>query len=481
MTLETLPTWARTAVCASAGALLLAGCAAQPLAKKQPAIKAIAEYQTTQSFAAPEGAWPVDSWWKLYGDPQLDALIGEALRDSPSIAVAEARLRRAQAAVQMQRSASLPQLIGDASITEQRQSYNYLSPPNFTPQGWNDYGRATLDFSWELDFWGKNRAALAAATSETDAARADAAQARLTLATAIASAYAELAHQYAVLDTTRSALQVRTETAELFRHRFENGLETLGSVRQVDARRAAAQADVLSLEEQIALQKNRIAALLGAGPDRGRTISAPSAQVARDFALPDQLSANLLGRRPDITAARLRAEASAAKIKEARAEFYPNVNLAAFIGVQSLNLDMLTKNGSSVGSAGPAISLPIFTAGRLRGQLRGVEAEYAESVANYDRAVIQALQEVADAAVSQRALTPQLARTNEAVAAAQEAWRIQSNRYEGGLATYLDVLNAQDYLLSNLRTQADLRSRALSLDVALIRALGGGYSTTQTD
>src|SRR5262249_50046483 len=126
-----------------------------------------------------------------------------------------------------------------------------------------------------------------------------------------------------------------------------------------------------------------------------------------------------------------------------------------------------------------AISLPIFNGGRLRGQLHSAEASQAEAVADYERTVIQALQDVADAAVSQRALEPQIARTNEAVDAAREAWRIQNNRYEGGLATYLDVLNAEDYLLSNLRVQADLRSRTLSLDVALIRALGGGYSNSQ--
>lgn len=481
MMLEMLPTWTRAGICASAGALLLAACAAQPIAPKKAEFKRIAAYATQQSFAAPLGSWPSDDWWTLYGDPQLNALMAEALADSPTLAVAEARLHRAQAAVQLQRSTTLPQIIGEASISEQKQSYNYLSPHNFTPQGWNDYGRTTLDFSWELDFWGKNRAALAAATSDADAARADAAQARLTLSTSIAAAYAELAHLYSVLDTARSALQIRTETAELFRRRFENGLETRGSVRQVDARREAAEADVLSIGEQIGLQKNQLAALVGAGPDRGLAITPPSAQVSREFALPTQLSVNLLGRRPDIAAARMRANASAAKIKQARAEFYPDVNLAAFIGLQSLTLNMLTKSGSSIGSVGPAISLPIFTGGRLRGQLRGAEAEYAEAVANYDRTLVQALQDVANAAVSQRSLAPQIARTNDAVTAAQEAWRIQSNRYEGGLATYLDVLNAQDYLLSNLRTQADLRSRALSLDVALIRALGGGYSSTQTD
>ncbi|HUQ11805.1 MAG TPA: TolC family protein, partial [Steroidobacteraceae bacterium] len=194
----------------------------------------------------------------------------------------------------------------------------------------------------------------------------------------------------------------------------------------------------------------------------------------REFALPARISADLIGRRPDLIAARLRAEAAARRIHVYRAQFYPNVNLSAFIGVQALGLDRLRDSGSDVGSVGPAISLPLFN-GRLRGQLRGAKAEYAEAVASYDEALVTALQEVADAAVSQRALGPQFEQVGAAVEAAREAWRVQKDRYEGGLATYLEVLSAEDYLLSTLRVQSDLASRSLSLDVALNRALGGGY------
>jgi NodT family efflux transporter outer membrane factor (OMF) lipoprotein len=250
----------------------------------------------------------------------------------------------------------------------------------------------------------------------------------------------------------------------------------MGGVKQVESRRAAAEAEVLSVEEQIALQKNALAALLGAGPDRGLAIQRPTVKLSRDFGLPPQLAADLLGRRPDITAARLRAEAGAKRIDQATAEFYPNVNLAAFVGVQSLGLDMLARNGSSIGSAGPAVSLPIFDGGRLRGQLKGREAEHAEAVANYNDTVVKALQDVADAATSQKALGGQLARSGEAVDAARDAWRIQNNRYEGGLSTYLDVLSAEDTLLSSLRSLTDLQSRSFTLDVALVRALGGGYT-----
>src|SRR5262249_18057248 len=141
-----------------------------------------------------------------------------------------------------------------------------------------------------------------------------------------------------------------------------------------------------------------------------------------------------------------------------RAAFYPNVNLSAFIGSLSLGLGSLSASGSSIGSVGPAISLPIFDGGRLQGQLGGARADYAEAVANYERTVIQALQDVADAATSEKALGPQLARTLDAVDAARDAWRIQQNRYEGGLATYLDVLSAEDNLLAGLRSLTDLRS-----------------------
>jgi NodT family efflux transporter outer membrane factor (OMF) lipoprotein len=453
----------------------LSACAALPQGGARPQIGSAADYVSSHSLVAPVGTWPAESWWQSYGDPQLDSLIREALAGSPSIAVAEARLRRAQAATQIADAARRPQATASASAIQQKHSYNYLTPRELTPQGWDDYASASLTFSWQLDFWGRNRAALAAATSETNAAQAEAAQARLMLATAIASAYAELARQHAAHDTAASALEVRTKTVALFRHRHENGLETLGSVRQVESRQSSAAADLLAVEEQLALQRNSIAALVGAGPDRGLSITRPTVDVARSFALPEHLEAELLGRRPDIVAARMRAEAAARRIDQARAEFYPNVNLTSVIGLQSKGLDMLTRNGSSTGSSGPAISLPIFSGGALRGNLRGAEADYAAAVAEYNRTVIQALQELADAAVGQKALGPQLNRTADAVDAAREAWRIQTNRYEGGLASYLDVLSAQDDLLANLRAQSDLQSRSFALDVALVRALGGGY------
>jgi len=456
-------------------ALALGGCAQIPTLDKPVSMKPVDQYQTEQSLAGPSAAWPKDAWWRAYGDVQLDALIDEGLRDSPNMAIAQARLRRAMAVTQVTDSASQPQLDASVSPTLQKQSYNYLFPRSSVPQGWNDYGVASLNFNWEIDFWGKNKAALAAATSLQEAGAADVAQARLTLAASIASSYGDLARLYALRDTALDAARVRAKTLELTRNRYKNGMDTMGSVRQAEARKAAAEADVLTLEEQISLQRNRIAALVGAGPDRGLRINRPTLNVARSFGLPQQLKLELLGRRPDIVAARLRAEAGEKSVERQKTEFYPNVNLGAMVGLQSLGLNNLVKSGSSYGSVGPAISLPILNGGRLEGQLREVQAQQDEAIASYNQTVTQALQEVSDAAISQKSLALQIGKLQQAVKAADEGYRIVRTRYEGGLTNYIDVLSAEEALISSRRALSDTQSRSFTLDVALIKALGGGY------
>jgi NodT family efflux transporter outer membrane factor (OMF) lipoprotein len=343
------------------------------------------------------------------------------------------------------------------------------------PQGYNDYGRATLDFSWELDFWGKNRAAVAAAVSDARAAEADAAEARLMLSTNVAAAYADLARLYAERDVAARAMAVQGETSQLVRSRVANGLDTLAEQRQAEAEPLQAKADLAAIDEQIALTRNRLAALVGAGPDRGLALARPSAAALKPLGLPSEIAANLVGRRPDVTAARWRAEAAAERIHEARAAFFPDVNLAAFIGVQSLFLNKLTASGSDIGSVGPAVSLPIFNGGRLRAGYRGAEADRDAAVASYDAAVTEAFRQVADVVASSKALSAQLADSRAALAASEDAYRIAKLRSQGGLATYPTVLLAEQGVLRRRRTVADLDARALALDVQLVRALGGGF------
>ena len=463
---------------ALAAALWLAGCAQLPNLGPSPQPRDAESFETRIAFDAPAAQWPADRWWVAYGDAQLDALIEEALAASPTLAAATARLRQAQAMTEVAGAANRPQVSANAAASQDNFSSNYMTPPAQTPEGWNDVGRATLDFRWELDFWGKNRAGLAAATSQRDAAEAELAQTRLLLASGIASHYAELSRLHANRATAAQSLEIRLKTAALFAERFGHGLETRGSVRSADARRAAAEGAVLALDEQLTLQRHRIAALLGAGPDRGRAIKEPTLKLDHAFGLPQQLAVDLLGRRPDVVAARLQAQAQASRIDQKKAQFYPNINLSAFIGVQALGLGLLTSSGSGIGSIGPAISLPIFSGGRLQGELRGQHARHAEAVANYDNTVANALMEVANAAASQRALGERLAKAQESVDAGGEAHRHAAARYDGGLATYLEVLTAEDAYVQSLDARTNLRSASLALDIALQRALGGGYRGT---
>lgn len=458
------------------GCAALAGCATMPDLGPRPSLRDPATLGTVAAPAdAAVGTWPGDGWWKTYDDPQLAALIEEALAGSPTLAAADARARKAAAYAQSAGAALLPSLAANAQANEVKQSYNNGFPAQFVPKGLNDTGRASLDLSYELDFFGKNRAALRAATSEREAAAIEARAARLALATSIAAAYADLARLAAQREVDVAAVKQREEVAALVTRRVASGLDTRGEQRQADAGVPLARGDLAATDEAIALTRNRLAALLGAGPERGASITLPAPRTSPAAALPAHLALDLIGRRADIVAARLRAEAAASRIAVARAGFYPNVNLVAFAGFQSLGLSNLFAKGSDIAQAGAAISLPIFSGGRIEGQYRAARADYDEAVAQYDAVLVRALNEVADAAASQRALGQRQAEAHAALAASEEAYSIARRRYEGGLSPYLSVLTAQDALLKNRQLVAALDARALTLDVELIRALGGGY------
>jgi NodT family efflux transporter outer membrane factor (OMF) lipoprotein len=455
---------------------LLAGCASVPALEPQPAMTAAESLATEQSFADARGAWPAEGWWRSFGDAQLDGLIAEGLADSPDIRIAAARVRAADALARQAGAALLPRVGAEASAGGVQQSGNMGIPPQFVPPGIQDTGHVAATVAFDLDLWGKNRAVLAAATSEAQAARVDAAQARLMLATGIAGAYADLAAYHAARDVAREAVRIREASARLSADRTRAGLDNQASVRQADSRAASARADLSALDEAIALTQGRIAALLGAGPDRGRAIARPTL-AAQGLALPPEAGVGLVGRRPDIAAARLRAEAAARRIDAARADFYPNISLSALVGLQSLGLSNLFKAGSEYGNGAAAISLPIFQGGRLEGRYRGARADYDAAVATYDRTLVAALRDVADIVVSRDAAERQLRDRRAARDAAADAARLAGLRYRAGLSNQLAQLTAEDSLVALDRQVADLQARRLSLDIALIRALGGGYTT----
>lgn len=455
---------------------LLSACASVPDLGPKPAPATATALESAASLADAQGAWPVEGWWQGFGDPQLDTLIAEGLAGSPDVATAAARVRAAEGLAQQAGAALLPRVGAEGSAGGTQQSQNLGIPPQFVPDGIQDTGHVAATFSFDLDLWGKNRAALAAATSEAEAARVDAAQARLMLTTGIAAAYADLAAYYQALDVAKDAVRIRGASADVSAKRVAAGIENQSAERQAASRAATARGDVAALDEAIATTRNRIAALVGAGPDRGLAITRP-ALASPGVGLPPQAGIDLVGRRPDIVAARLRAEAAAKRIDVARADFYPNINLSALVGLQSLGLSNLFKSGSDYGNGGVAVSLPIFDGGRLQGRYRGARADYDIAVANYDRTLIAALRDVADIVASSAATARQLAERREALKAATDASQLAGLRYRAGLSNQLPQLTAEDSQTQLARQVADLEARQLALDIALIRTLGGGYQT----
>lgn len=457
---------------------LLYGCAPDLGPLPQP--KDEASLASQKSFTAPAMDWPAQDWWTAYKDPQLDALIAEGLAGSPDIKIAEARVKEADAAAQQSGAALYPQLKTQGEVSEFRESLSQGFPKQFEsllPKGWHSQGQATLNANYDLDLFGANRAAFAAATSDADAAAVDLAAARLTLSTAIASAYANLVQLVADRAAAQESLSERDQSTELVRQRQSQQLENEGELSQARSRSAGAKADLDVIDGQIALARNQLAALVGKGPDRGLDITLPTAIELHPFGVPSTLGVDLIGRRPDIVAAKLRAQSASSRIKVAHAAYYPNISLTGDIGYQALEIGDLISPVSMLGQIGPAISLPIFDGGKIEGGYRNARAQYDEAVANYDKTLTQALHDVADVLANQRELATELADAKVALTESENAYRIATLRYQGGLSRYLDVLTSEDTLVIQRRRVADLQARAFGQDVALVHALGGGFET----
>jgi NodT family efflux transporter outer membrane factor (OMF) lipoprotein len=230
------------------------------------------------------------------------------------------------------------------------------------------------------------------------------------------------------------------------------------------------------LQETIGLTRNMLAALLGAGPDRGLAIARPVANVLQPVALPSAMPAELLGRRPDLIAQRWRVEAAQKGIAGAKAAFYPDVNLVGLIGLQSFGAAGFLSGASRMVGFGPAVTLPIFEGGRLRANLAGANADYDIAVEQYNQLLADALRDIVDQLTSFASVEAQHREQEQALADAQEAYDLALLRYREGIGNYLQVLSAESPLLVQQGLEADLRARDLEISISLVRALGGGFS-----
>lgn len=470
--------WRTGAASLIGAAALLAGCAATGDSRSQSELIPPARLGFTANQGPAPMAWPAADWWSGFHDPRLTDLVAAALADNPNIKLAEARVRLARQAETAARATGGPDLSLNATVSRERLSEHYIYPPPFGGETVTE-GRVALDFSYEFDFWGKQRAALASAVKQSGAEQAEAASARLVLAVAVARTYFQLQARYADLNVAQDTVRQREAVAALTRLRARQGLDSRAEIDLPTAQIDSSRQDVAAIEDNITLLKHQIAALTGRAPGSADDLQpAPTGQAKPATvpgALPVDLPIDLLGRRADIVAQRLRLEAAANDITAAKAEFYPNVNLTAFFGVQAIGADRLFNLGSRAASVGPALHLPIFEAGRLRANLGARYAEYDIAVEQYNQTLLDAVREVAD----QGALLQGIARQRQIAAASraslQRAYDVAQVRYRGGLANKFAVLNAENALLAQRRVDANLDEREAEASVGLIRALGGGY------
>jgi len=475
-----LPIQFREFLTVVAASILACGCAnfggiAPKSVRADPASLAAARSLADAKLSPAD--WPTAAWWQRFGDPQLDALIAEALAGSPGISSARARIDKASAVAAGYGAALAPQSTAGADITRQHFSASGIYPPPLA-NSWRTQTQLAASVGYEIDLWGRNRAAYDAALGQVRAAEVDAYTVRLLLASSIARAYAQLGRSFGQLELAQAMLAQREAIFDLVRQRVAAGLDSQVELKQAEVSIPAARLRIAQSEEDIALGRNLLAALVGRGPDRGLTIARPHMQRNLPV-LPSAFPSDLLGRRPDLVAQRWRVEAARRDIDAAKGQFYPSINLGALIGVQSITFSKLLTSGSDIPTFGPALRLPLFDGGRLRGNLAAKDADYDLVVEQYNQTLIDAMREVVDQLTSLRSVDAQRTQLDSALANAEQAYALATERYRAGIGSYLQVLAAETPLLEQKILLTNLRAHEIDLSINLIRALGGGFEDTR--
>lgn len=415
------------------------------------------------------------AWWELFQDETLRALVRVALAENTDLRLAVARVSEARAQLGVTRAARFPQV--DASAQYQTRRASEVSTPPI-PTGVDpeaDLWKTTADLAFELDLWGRLRRA-------TEAARADllaSEDARRTVLTTLLSDVAQAYFELLELDRERliatRALDSRRESLRIVELRQREGLTSELDLRRAEGEVAAAAAVLPDLDRRIAQAENRLSTLLGRHPGpvaRGRGLT----EQPLPPAVPAGLPSSLLERRPDVRQAEQQLVAANARIGEAKAAFFPQVTLTGAFGVESAELADLFTGPARVWSLGPRITLPVFNAGRNRARLSAAEARHEQALIRYQGAIQQAFREVEDALVGHRKAHEVRAEQEALVSALERAVGLAELRYTNGLASYLEVLDAQRQLFAAELDLARTQRTQLVTLVQVYKALGGGWA-----
>lgn len=425
--------------------------------------------------AQPGGGKLDEAWWRLFNDPDLNALEEQVVISNQNLKAAEAQVRQARALITQQRSAYFPTATVGASITRSQRGVTSSSASGGTGNSVQNSTAYSLpfDFSWEADVWGKIRRSVEASSDSFQASEADLAAARL-------SAQAELAQDYFLLRVQDLQQQLLDATVasyqkayDLTRNRYQGGVAARSDLLQAETQLKTTQAQAIDLGVQRAQLEHAIALLIG---KPASAFSLPTRPFAAVFLqIPAGLPSQLLERRPDIAAAERRMASANAQIGVAQAAYYPTVGLSASAGLQAASLADWFTWPSRFWAIGPVLSQTLFDGGLRRGQTEQARATYDQTVANYRQTVLTGFQEVEDNLSALRILETEALAQDDAVRSAAETLAVALNQYRAGVVSYLNVTAAQSTELANRRTAVGILGRRLTASVLLIRALGGGW------
>jgi len=483
---------------------LFAGCAKIPpyssaaIPPPQSLQNSVTAALDTDTFK--EGSWPKETWWELFQDPQLSQLIEEGLKNNPDIKKTEAKIQESLGIAKQIKARLFPHInfFGQDNWEHlsahgfEREFAFHQPPPNQIPPalaGTNFSVFATpvpavlqvldigFDMNWQLDFFEKNRFRLAAALGEAKAVEAEAKKNRLLISSQIATTYFSLQTQWAILAVYKELITLRKKLNALTEQRTQTGLgsalDTL--LTQIDV--SQAEKLIIDLEETAELDRHRLLVLIGQNPDTGREIEPHFSALESPLPIPEEISSNLLARRPDLMAAIWNVEKAACTVGVAKREFYPEINLKGLLSLRSVVPSQLFNISSTANSLFPSFTLPVFRGGELRGNLKEKLALFDEAANTYHDTLLKALQEVADVLVQLETTSRKIDAQKAICQESEERAALMHKQFDTGTASYLSFLQFELESINQKSTLLSFQSDKILFAIKLMQALGGGYQS----
>lgn len=416
-------------------------------------------------------------WWRLFGSSELNKLVDRALDQNQELRSALARVETARALVGVQQADWFPQLNMKNGMQYERLSqiaFGANLPSGIAlPETQRRRFQNLLELGWEFDLWGRVRRGVEGSKASQFAAMETVAAQRLTIAAEVARLYFLTHSLDRQMQVVRDTQTWREEAVKLQESRFKGGLANEMDVARAKTELELARNDHAALERQRGNAENALAVICGEIPSTFRV--ATNGHLPTPPKVPGGLPSTLLQRRPDVRAAEQRMREANAKVGVAKAEFFPKFSIVGSGGLESIGAAHFYDSRSRVLTIGPQMTLPMFQGGRLRANLKASKAAYDETLANYRQSILVALQEVEDSMLDVRAYAKQASALNGAISAAQETHRLADLRYQKGLASYFEVVDANRTVLNAKLLAAQIEGQRLMAAVAMLKAIGGGW------